>query len=144
MMSCINDNKQSQEEQMEPADIEQVTDSLQEVTGVAIDGAMNSVYLKVGDDTIEFSYPDLDSEHRASWSINDTLTVRYYETADGDSVTFSDFRGGTPIIAEAFTAVEVQARADESDAMAAIDAVGDRIALYLTPNDYRRIDSLLA
>ena len=72
---------------MEPADIEQVTDSLQEVTGVAIDGAMNSVYLKVGDDTIEFSYPDLDSEHRASWSINDTLTVRYYETADGDSVT---------------------------------------------------------
>ena len=72
MMSCIN---------------EQVTDSLQEVTGVAIDGAMNSVYLKVGEDTIEFSYPDLDSEHRASWSINDTLTVRYYETADGDSVT---------------------------------------------------------
>ena len=72
---------------MEPAEIEQVTDSLQEVTGVAIDGAMNSVYLKVGDDTIEFSYPDLDSEHRASWSINDTLTVRYYETADGDSVT---------------------------------------------------------
>ena len=87
MMSCISDNKQSQEEQMEPADIEQVTDSLQEVTGVAIDGAMNSVYLKVGDDTIEFSYPDLDSEHRASWSINDTLTVRYYETAEGDSVT---------------------------------------------------------
>lgn len=72
---------------MEPAEVEQVTDSLQEVTGVAIDGAMNSVYLKVGDDTIEFSYPDLDSEHRASWSINDTLTVRYYETADGDSVT---------------------------------------------------------
>ena len=72
---------------MEPAEVEQVTDSLQEVTGVAIDGAMNSVYLKVGEDTIEFSYPDLDSEHRASWSINDTLTVRYYETADGDSVT---------------------------------------------------------
>ena len=83
--SCVNDNKQSQEEQMEPADIEQLTE--QEITGVAIDGAMNSVYLKVGDDTIEFSYPDLDSEHRASWSINDTLTVRYYETEDGDSVT---------------------------------------------------------
>ena len=70
---------------MEPADIEQLTE--QEITGVAIDGAMYSVYLKVGDDTIEFSYPDLDSEHRASWSINDTLTVRYYETEDGDSVT---------------------------------------------------------
>ncbi len=58
-----------------------------EVTGVAIDGAMNSVYLKVGDDTIEFSYPDLDSDHRASWEINDTLTVRYYATENGDSVT---------------------------------------------------------
>ncbi len=46
---------------------------------------MNSVYLKVGDDTVEFSYPDLESEHRASWAINDTLTVRYYETQDGDS-----------------------------------------------------------
>ncbi len=48
------------------------------------------------------------------------------------------------LFAETFTATEVQARADESDAMAAIAAVGDRIALYLTPDDYRRIDSLLA
>lgn len=87
LTACVKDSKPSEDEQLEPADIEQVTDTLQEITGVAIDGAMNSVYLKVGDDTIEFSYPDLDSEHRASWSINDTLTVRYYETADGDSVT---------------------------------------------------------
>ena len=87
LTACIKDSKPSEDEQLEPADIEQVTDTLQEITGVAIDGAMNSVYLKVGDDTIEFSYPDLDGEHRASWSINDTLTVRYYETADGDSVT---------------------------------------------------------
>ena len=63
------------------------TAEVQEVTGVAVDGAMNSVYLKVGDDTIEFSYPDLDGENRASWAINDTLTVRYITTADGDSVT---------------------------------------------------------
>ena len=57
------------------------------VTGVAVDGAMNSVYLKVGDDTVEFSYPDLDSDHRASWEINDTLTVHYIKTENGDSVT---------------------------------------------------------
>ena len=62
-------------------------DSALQVTGVAIDGAMNSVYLKVGDDTVEFTYPDLESDHRASWAINDTLTVRYFETEDGDSVT---------------------------------------------------------
>ena len=54
---------------------------------MAIDGAMNSVYLKVGNDTIEFSYPDLDAEQRASWEINDTLTIRYYATENGDSVT---------------------------------------------------------
>jgi len=63
-----------------------VIDSLVEVSGVAIDGAMNSVYLKVGDDTVEFSYPDLDSDHRASWAINDSMTVRYYKTENGDSI----------------------------------------------------------
>jgi hypothetical protein len=61
-------------------------DTALQVTGVAIDGAMNSVYLKVGDDTVEFTYPDLDSDKRASWEINDTLTVRYYVTENGDSV----------------------------------------------------------
>ena len=39
------------------------------------------------------------------------------------------------LFTETFTAVEVQARADESDAMQAIATVGDRIALYLTPDD---------
>jgi len=46
--------------------------------------------------------------------------------------------------ADTFTELPVQARTDESDAMQAIGIVGDRIALYLTPADYRRIDSLLA
>ena len=86
MMSCTGEVKQD----VQPA--EEQTDSIeqpevQEVTGVAVDGAMNSVYLKIGEDTVEFSYPDLDGDHRDSWSINDTLTVRYYETTDGDSVT---------------------------------------------------------
>jgi hypothetical protein len=67
--------------------LEVVADTALQVTGVAIDGAMNSVYLKVGDDTVEFSYPDLDSPFRASWEIDDTLTVRYYVTENGDSVT---------------------------------------------------------
>ena len=46
--------------------------------------------------------------------------------------------------ADIFTELPVQARTDESDAMQAIDLVGDRIPLYLTAADYRRIDSLLA
>lgn len=67
--------------------IPDTTVTAKQVTGVAIDGAMNSVYLKVGDDTIQFSYPELDSDHRAAWEIDDTLTVRYYVTENGDSVT---------------------------------------------------------
>ena len=86
MISCIGDGQQT-DGQQEQMDSLEVSDSFSEVTGVAIDGAMNSVYLKVGDDTIEFSYPDLDAEQRASWEINDTLTIRYYATENGDSVT---------------------------------------------------------
>ena len=58
-----------------------------EVTGVAVDGAMNSISLKVGEDTVDFSYPDLESENRDTWDINDTVTVRYVETESGDSGT---------------------------------------------------------
>ncbi len=87
IISCIG-NAQKDDQQVETDSVEvQLQDSIIEVTGVAIDGAMNSVYLKVGDDTIEFSYPDLEAEQRASWEINDTLTVRYYATEGGDSVT---------------------------------------------------------
>ncbi len=84
-MSCTGQaDKETQPVQLADT-VEQV--EVQEITGVAVDGAMNSVYLKVSDDTIEFSYPDLEGENRASWAINDTLTVRYITTADGDSVT---------------------------------------------------------
>ena len=85
MMSCTGEVKQDVRPEEQTDSIEQP--EVQEVTGVAVDGAMNSVYLKIGEDTVEFSYPDLEGDHRDSWSINDTLTVRYYETTDGDSVT---------------------------------------------------------
>lgn len=89
MFSCTGTtNQDTLVDQAEQADsIEESDQTAQEVTGVAVDGAMNSVYLKVGDDTIEFTYPDLDTEKRASWEIDDTLTVRYFATEAGDSVT---------------------------------------------------------
>ena len=74
-------------EKKEPQKDSVVVDSAHQVTGVAIDGAMNSVYLKVGDDTVEFNYPDLESDHRTAWEIDDTLTIRYFVTENGDSVT---------------------------------------------------------
>ena len=86
LTSCI-DSGQSNQDETTVDTLEQSVDSAIQVTGVAIDGAMNSVYLKVGDDTIEFAYPDLEASHRDSWDINDTLTVEYYETVNGDSVT---------------------------------------------------------
>ena len=87
LFSCTGETQQNDQQDAVADTIEQVADTAIEVTGVAVDGAMNSVYLKVGDDTVEFSYPDLDSEHRASWEINDTLTVHYFQTESGDSVT---------------------------------------------------------
>lgn len=88
LFSCTGQAQQDNQEQTDSVAVDTIaTDSLSEVTGIAIDGAMNSVYLKVGEDTIEFTYPDLDTENRASWEINDTLTVRYYATEGGDSVT---------------------------------------------------------
>ncbi len=68
-----------------------------------------------------------------------TVIFRPGNEADDDEVM-----DAIDLFAETFTAIPVQARADESDAMTAIAAVGNRIALYLTPDDYRRIDSLLA
>lgn len=65
-----------------------------------------------------------------------------FRPADGG--TEEDVMNAIDLFAESFTTVPVQARADESDAMQAIEAVSDRIALYLTPDDYHRIDSLLA
>ena len=85
LFSCVDNGKADDQEQ--PADTTEVVDSALEVTGVAIDGAMNSISLLVGDDTVFFSYPDLDNDHRASWDINDSVTVRYYATENGDSVT---------------------------------------------------------
>ena len=87
MTSCIGGEQAESQDETPVDSLEQKVDTAMQVTGVAIDGAMNSVYLKVGEDTIEFTYPDLDADHRDSWDINDTLTVQYFETADGDSVT---------------------------------------------------------
>lgn len=86
LFSCVGESQQENEGNDSIVPQVQVVDTAIQVTGVAVDGAMNSVYLKVGEDTIEFTYPDLDSDHRQSWEINDTLTVRYFETENGDSV----------------------------------------------------------
>ena len=83
--SCIKDKPADNEQTDEFID-DTDTVMIQEVTGVAVDGAMNSVYLLVGNDTVEFAYPDLDSDVRDSWDINDTLTIKYVETQSGDSV----------------------------------------------------------
>ena len=87
MVSCVKDAGQEKETGTVEGDTIENADTAQQVTGIAIDGAMNSVILKVGDDTLQFDYPELDPDHRASWSINDTVTVKYYVTASGDSVT---------------------------------------------------------
>ncbi len=85
--SCVKETQQPpQDNVLEETDTVQV-DSAVLVSGIAIDGAMNSVFLKVGDDTVQFNYPDLDSDHRQSWEMGDSVTIRYYVTENGDSIT---------------------------------------------------------
>jgi len=68
---------------------EMVIDSTaqQQLRGKVIDGAMNSIYVLVQDDTLSFSYPDLARDSIDGWAIDDSVTVNYYMTAQGDSVT---------------------------------------------------------
>ena len=88
MASCAGNDEQQETkpDQIGEVDVQEPGAEVKAVTGVAVDGAMNSVYLKVGDDTVDYSFPDLESENRASWDINDTLTIKYVETEYGDSV----------------------------------------------------------
>ena len=89
LTSCFSDENAQNKEQADTTKVELTANvpTDVEVTGVAVDGAMNSISLKVGEDTVDFSYPDLESENRDTWDINDTVTVRYVETESGDSVT---------------------------------------------------------
>lgn len=88
MVSCHGNTDGEQMTDSVPADtIQPVQDSVKQLTGVAVDGGMNSIVLEVGDQTYDFSYPDLEPEHRDSWEAGDTMTVRYYATENGDSVT---------------------------------------------------------
>lgn len=88
MTSCAGHDEQQETkpDQIGTVDVQETAPDVKTVTGVAVDGAMNSVYLKVGDDTLDYSFPDLESENRASWDINDTLTIKYVVTEYGDSV----------------------------------------------------------
>ena len=87
MFSCIKGQQSDENNEMQNDSTTTAVDSTMQVTGVAVDGAMNSISLVVDGDTVDFSYPDLDNDHRASWDIDDTVTVRYVVTQYGDSVT---------------------------------------------------------
>lgn len=68
------------------------TDSLDadtlEVSGIAIDGAMNSVIIVASTgDTLSFSYPDLAPEMRYSWTEGDSITIRFTLIDDEPVVT---------------------------------------------------------
>ena len=43
------------------------------ITGVAVDGGMNSIDLVVGKDTLSFDFPDL--PYHVTWTTGDTMTI---------------------------------------------------------------------
>lgn len=56
-------------------------------TGIAIDGAMNSILLRTHEgDTVTFAYPYLNTADRLGWLIGDTVTVTYLKIDGRDSV----------------------------------------------------------
>ncbi|MCH4155160.1 MAG: hypothetical protein LKF31_02530 [Muribaculaceae bacterium] len=89
-VSCGNSNKNASNSDSDS--VATKTDSVpanaeRTVTGVAIDGAMNSVDVLVNKDTLSFSFPELESSKRVSWQIGDTITVKYIQSNGSDSVT---------------------------------------------------------
>lgn len=71
----------------EQSDTIATTDTL-EISGIAIDGAMNSVTIAASTgDTLSFSYPDLAPEKRYSWSTGDSITIKFVLIDDEPIVT---------------------------------------------------------
>lgn len=59
------------------------------VCGIAIDGAMNSIYLKTAvGDSLSFGYPELNPSKRVSWMIGDTVSITYIKVDGMDSVLY--------------------------------------------------------
>ena len=87
IVSCGKANNESENADSTVVSVspEASVDSEQTAIGVAIDGAMNSItIMNEHGDTLSFSYPDLDPAKRASWSIGDTVSVKYVEV-DGEA-----------------------------------------------------------
>lgn len=87
IVSCGKANNESENADSTVVSVspEASVDSEQTAIGVAIDGAMNSItIMNEHGDTLSFSYPDLDPSKRASWSIGDTVSVKYVEV-DGEA-----------------------------------------------------------
>ncbi len=56
------------------------------VVGEAYDGADRSIIIVTHDgDTLSFDLPELESGHKQSWRIGDTVTIRYVEVRVGNS-----------------------------------------------------------
>lgn len=98
MWSCGNSGskEESADSTVVSVSPEDAVDEEQTSIGVAIDGAMNSItILDENGDTLNFSYPDLDPAKRVSWSIGDTVTIKYVEV-DGEAQVNAVMRGKKP------------------------------------------------
>lgn len=96
--SCGNGNKggETSDSTVVSVSPEDSVDEEQTAIGVAIDGAMNSItILDLNGDTLNFSYPDLDPSKRVSWTIGDTVSVKYVEV-DGEAQVNAVMKGSRP------------------------------------------------
>ena len=86
-VSCVNGNSDNNAATTDTIDSTAIapndSDSVISVTGTALDGAMNSIFIKAANgDTLNFAYPDLDESKRDSWVEGDTVTAVLFGLVD--------------------------------------------------------------
>ena len=72
--SCSREQEQQVDSVVTPVDsVAAKVDTVRTITGVAVDGGMNSIDLVVDGDTLSFDFPDL--PYHVTWTAGDTMTV---------------------------------------------------------------------
>ena len=75
-VSCANSGGSAAADELSPVQESASAQDTVSYTGVVIDGAMNSIFIKMpAGDTLSFGYPNLNRDKIQNYIINDTVTV---------------------------------------------------------------------
>ena len=72
-IACPTDSTATADTTLRADTIAEPVERVRTITGIAVDGGMNSIDMVVGKDTLSFDFPDL-PEH-VTWTAGDTMTI---------------------------------------------------------------------